>query len=222
MTRYIPLMLRVQDKLCLVVGGGSVAARKTGILLGYGATVLIVSPELIPSLQELAKQGRIGWLARPYSTEALDGAFLVVAAAGDSIVNRQVAADCERCGVPVNVVDAPELCTFIVPAVVKRGELLIAVSTAGASPALARRIREELEKQFDETYSVLLAALRVARDYVRQNIPDPVRRKAVLTALADADLLSVLKEGGTAALSASINIIIGGTDAKGSDCRRQP
>jgi precorrin-2 dehydrogenase/sirohydrochlorin ferrochelatase len=222
MKRHLPLMLKVQDKLCLVVGGGNVAARKAGMLLEYGATVLIVSPELTPPLQELVKEGLIGWLARPYGKEALDGAFLVVAAAGDPTVNRQVAADCERRGLPVNVVDAPELCTFIVPAVVKRGELLIAVSTAGTSPALARCIREELEKQFDETYSVLLAALGAAREYVKQNIPDPVRRKAVLTALAEAELLSVLKEEGTGALSASINTIIGGTDARGSDCRRQP
>lgn len=222
MSQYYPVFLRVQDKICLVVGGGSVAARKVMSLLEHGAVVRIVSPELAPPLQELVEQGRAGWLAAPYSPEALAGAFLVVAATGDSAVNRQVAADCERRGLPANIVDAPELCSFIVPAAVKRGELVIAVSTGGASPALARRIRRQLEKQFDETYSVLLAALAEARDLVRKNIPDPVRRKELLSALAEADLFAVLQEGGTGALSACINNIIGGTDAKGRDCCRQP
>jgi precorrin-2 dehydrogenase/sirohydrochlorin ferrochelatase len=222
MSQYYPVFLKVQDKVCLVAGGGSVAARKVKSLLECGATVRIVSPELTPTLRELVEQGRAGWVPEPYSEEALADAFLVVAATGDAAVNRQVAADCERRGLPANIVDAPELCSFVVPAVVRRGELVIAVSTGGASPALARRIREQLEAQFDETYSVLPAALGAARDYIRQNVPDPVRRKELLTALGAADLLAVLKEGGPAALSACINNIIGGTDVWGNDCRRQP
>jgi precorrin-2 dehydrogenase/sirohydrochlorin ferrochelatase len=222
MSQYYPVFLKVRDKLCLVVGGGSVAARKIGSLLEYGGAVRVVSPELSPSLRELAETERISWVPEPYSAESLDGAFLVVAATGNPAVNRQVAADCERRGLPANIVDAPELCSFVVPAVVRRGELAIAVSTGGASPALARRIRQQLEAQFDETYSVLLAALGAARNYIRQNVPDPVRRKALLTALGEADLLSVLKEQGPGALSDCINKITGGSDAEGRDCCRQP
>jgi len=222
MAYYYPVMLRVQDELCLVVGGGKVAARKVATLLEYGAAVRIVSPELAPPLRELVEQGRATWFPEPYSPEALAGAFLVVAATSDPAVNRQVAADSKRRGVPANIADAPELCSFVVPAVIRRGDLVIAVSTGGASPALARRIRAQLETQFDETYGVLLSALAAARDYVRQNVADPVRRKSVLTALGEADLLSVLQEEGTGALSACINQIIGGTDDQASNCRRQP
>jgi len=210
MAQDYPVFLKLRNKLCVVVGGGKVAARKAASLLDSGADVRVVSPELTPALRELAAQGRIAWRAGPYSVEALAGAFLVVGATGEAAVNRQVAADCETRGLPVNIVDAPELCSFIVPAVVKRGSLVIAVSTGGASPALSRRIREQLEEQFDESYSVLLAALGEARARVRQNVPDPVRRKEIFAALYEPDLLSVLKQDGTAALFARINEITGG------------
>jgi len=142
-----------------VVGGGVVAERKTLSLLEGGAKVSVVSPHLSPSLEELAAQGRIVHQARLYQRDDLEGMFVVMAATDDPATNRQVAADAREYGILLNVVDDPDSGDFIVPSVIRRGELVVAISTGGRSPALARWLREELEGLLGEGYVNLLPLL---------------------------------------------------------------
>jgi len=161
-----PLFALIEDRACLVVGGGAVGERKVQDLLAAGARVTVVSQALTPRLAELAAQGRVQFIQDDFSPQYLDGMTLVVGATDDQKVNREVSAAAQARNLPVNIVDAPELCTFIVPAQVRRGALTIAVSTGGASPALARRVREELEQLFGPEYGPYLRLLQAVRHRV--------------------------------------------------------
>ena len=207
-TTYYPVFLQLKNKLCVVIGGGGVAARKTASLLDAGATVRVVSPQLTPELEELAAAGRFEAIRAPYSQESIAGAFLVISATSDTDVNRQVAHHCRESGILVNVVDAPTLCDFIVPASLKRGPLTVAVSTGGSLPAMALKIRHKLELDFDEAYGELLTALGEARTRVLRDVPDPQKRKEIFTALAADDLLTTLRREGRIALEDKITQII--------------
>ena len=145
---YIPIFLDVTGRECVVVGGGEVAARKVEALLEAGARVTVVSPRLSPPLKALVARGLVTHIAREYERGDIRGCVLVYAATDDPKLHRELAAEARALGIPINVVDVPELCTFISPAVVNRGELQIAISTGGASPAFAARLRRALEDQF--------------------------------------------------------------------------
>jgi precorrin-2 dehydrogenase/sirohydrochlorin ferrochelatase len=161
-----PLFALIEDRACLVVGGGAVGERKVLDLLAAGAKVTVVSRELTPGLAELAAQERLSFIQGDFTPRHLDGMMLVVGATDDLIVNQQVSAAAQARGLLVNIVDAPELCTFIVPAQVRRGPLTIAVSTGGASPALARKVREELEQHFGPDYGLYLRVLQAVRNQI--------------------------------------------------------
>jgi len=161
-----PLFALIEDRPCLVVGGGAVGERKVQDLLTAGAQVTVVSQTLTPRLAELAAQGRLHFIQGDFSPEYLDGMTLVVGATDDQQVNREVSSAAQARNLLVNIVDAPELCTFIVPAQVRRGSLTIAVSTGGASPALARQVREELEQRFGPEYGRYLGLLQDLRHRV--------------------------------------------------------
>lgn len=208
MINYYPVFLALQGKLCLVVGGGDVAARKVASLLECGAAVRVVSPTLLPELETLTEQGQIAADRRPYAPDDIGGASLVIAATNQPAVNRLVALHCQQRKIPVNVVDAPELCDFLVPATIRRGPLTIAVSTGGTLPAMARKIRRKLEEDFDQNYGLLLAALGFARSRVLEEIVDSGRRKRIFCVLAAADLLSVVEAEGVAALEKEIERLI--------------
>jgi siroheme synthase-like protein len=165
---YYPIMLDVKGKRCVVIGGGQVALRKARVLLECGAAVEIISPELCPGLEELASAGSVKAVLRPYRHGDLQGAALVIAAADDSEVNRGVSEEASASGVLVNVVDVPGLSSFIVPSSLSRGDVTIAVSTNGKSPALARRIRTELEQSFGEEYSLLASLVAEVRSDLKQ------------------------------------------------------
>lgn len=166
--RYYPISLDIDGKRCVVIGGGEVALRKVSALLEHDAIVQVVSPELCPELEELFAAGRIMAAERPYADGDLAGAFVAIAATDDANINRKVASEAERRGLLVNVVDVPGLSNFIVPSQLRRGDLSIAVSTGGASPALARRIRERLEGDFGDEYAALLALAAQVRSEFRQ------------------------------------------------------
>ncbi len=161
-----PLFALIEDRPCLVVGGGAVGERKIQDLLTAGARVTVISQTLTPRLVELADQGHIHFIQDDFSPRYLDGMTLVVGATDDQQVNREVSAAAQARNLLVNIVDAPELCTFIVPAQVRRGPLTIAVSTGGASPALARQMREDLEQRFGPEYARYLRLLQGVRDRV--------------------------------------------------------
>ena len=139
---FLPVFLDIRRRNTVVIGGGDVAARKVDLMLRAGARVDVVSPELCASLQRKADDGQIRYTARPYAEGDLSGARLVVAATDNEEVNRQVARDAEGLGIPVNVADNPEIGSYIVPSIVDRSPVLVAVSTGGASPVLARLIPE--------------------------------------------------------------------------------
>lgn len=193
--RHYPVMLDVTGRRAVVVGGGRVGERKVDGLLEAGAEVLVVSPEVTPALAARAEAGAIAWRRRPYLREDLDGACLVFAATDRREVNAAVLADARAAGIPCNVVDDPEGCDFIVPAVVRRGDLVLAVSTGGASPAVARKVREALEAHFGPEWAPYLDLLARVREAL-QALGDPAdRNRDLFLDLADLDLLPLVAAG---------------------------
>jgi precorrin-2 dehydrogenase/sirohydrochlorin ferrochelatase len=160
---YYPIFLNIRGKKCVVVGGGQVALRKVEALLDHGARVEVISPELCPELNTLAETQEIAVQRRHYQVGDLRGAFIVIAATDEHSINLEVVKEVNSTGILVNVVDDPRNSDFIVPSCLRRGDITVAVSTAGRSPALARKIRARLEKDLEEEY----AALAVLVDEVR-------------------------------------------------------
>jgi precorrin-2 dehydrogenase/sirohydrochlorin ferrochelatase len=173
-----PIFAIITNKPCLVVGGGRVGERKVRDLRLAGARVTVVSQGLTPNLAEMAAREEIRYLAEDFQEQHLDGMALVIGATDDPQVNARVSAAAQARGIWVNIADAPELCTFILPAQVRRGELTVAISTGGASPALARRLRLELEQLFGPEYEPYLALLQEVRARLlaeRRGHPDNFR-----------------------------------------------
>lgn len=168
MADYFPAFLDLRRRRCLVVGGGAIGERKARALLECGARVTVVSPTVTPGLAALAASGRLAHRARPFRRSDPRGSVLAVAATGDASIDRRVAAAARRWRALVNVVDRPQHCDFIVPAVLRRGELQIAVSTGGRSPAIAREIRRRLERFFGPEYGELIARAGEARRRARE------------------------------------------------------
>jgi precorrin-2 dehydrogenase/sirohydrochlorin ferrochelatase len=167
--KYYPVFWDITEKKCIVIGGGDVAARKIERLLSCGARVCVVSPELVPELAALQKEGRLDYIADRYAGKYLDGATLVIGATDDEQTNAAISRDARAIGIPVNIVDDPQKCDFILPSLVERGDLTLACGTGGASPALARHVREELEKIFGEEYGALLSILSQLRMKMEKN-----------------------------------------------------
>jgi precorrin-2 dehydrogenase/sirohydrochlorin ferrochelatase len=153
---YYPIFLQIEGMRVLVVGGGNVAQRKVETLLESGASIFIVSKELTPELKRLVDNGDVRFLGEEMKDEFFDDAFIVIAATDDKDLNHKVSMSARRRDLLVNAVDQPEDCNFIVPSVVRRGDLLISISTSGKSPALAKKIRELLEAQFGDEYGTFL------------------------------------------------------------------
>lgn len=193
--RLYPLTLKVDGHRCVVVGGGRVAERKVGSLLECGGDVVVVSPELTSGLETLEGGGEIEVVRRAFRPEDLEGALLVIAATDDRAVNQGVRAAAERYGVLANVVDVPDLCDFYVPASFTRGDLQIAVSTGGASPVLARRLREELEGQFGPEYGPYLELLGRLRWELQARVAERDKRAEAERAFVASPALSMLKQG---------------------------
>lgn len=196
MKTYTICLTGLAQRLCIVVGGGKVASRKVTGLLEAGAAVTVISPVLDDAIQHAASQEQIRWIARPYQEGDLAGAFLVIAATDDAPVNHAVFAEAEGRHILVNVVDDPQHSNFILPAQVRRGDLSIAISTGGASPALARRLREKLDADFGPEYTLLVQLLGEMRPRLLERFaPGEARLQAALQ-LIDSDLRTVLREAG--------------------------
>jgi precorrin-2 dehydrogenase/sirohydrochlorin ferrochelatase len=192
---YLPIFLDVTRRRCLVIGGGEVAARKVQSLLDAGADVTVISPSLIEELAELARARRIQHMNREYATGDMADAALVYAATDDAELHRRLYDEARERGIPINVADVPALCTFIVPAVMTRGSLQIAVSTEGASPAMAKRIVKRLEGLLGAEYGFALEVMRAARHHLKSTEPDIGTRAAKLTALAMSRIPEYLRKG---------------------------
>ncbi len=165
---YYPISLNVQGKKCLVVGGGNVALRKVQALIEHGADVEIVSPNFCPELTELEKEKAVRAIHRNYKPEDLEDAFIAIAATDDINTNEKVAAEARRLGILVNVVDDPNNSNFIAPSYFRRGDIIVAISTSGKSPALARKIRSELENNFQAEYAQLALVADEVRSELKQ------------------------------------------------------
>lgn len=187
-----PVFAVIEHLPCLVVGGGPVGERKVLDLLEAGADVTVVSEDLTPALATLAEQGRIRCRKEAFRPEHLEGMVLVVGATDDPEVNARISAAAKARGIWVNIVDAPALCTFIVPAQIRRGPLTIAISTGGASPALARRLREELEARFGPEYGPYLELLRAVREKVLETGRGRPDNAALFHRLATAPLRAAI------------------------------
>ncbi len=184
MTSLFPIFVKLTGRRCLVVGGGPVAEGKTEGLLASGATVVVVAPEVTERIAGWERQHRLVWRQRRFQPSDLDGSFLVIAATGLDAVNESVFREAEARGILCNAVDEPERCHFYYPAIVRRGPLQIAISTGGLSPALASRLRQELEKQFGSEYARWIEELGVMRQEVFARRSDPHRRTRLLRRLA--------------------------------------
>lgn len=192
----------MERRRAVVVGGGHVAARKVGDLLEAGAQVTIISPDLAPELQALAQTSRVTIIDRSYREGDLTGAFLVIAATGDPDVNQGVWREAEWNGCLVNVVDDPAHCNFILPAVVRRGEVTVTVSTGGNSPALSRRLRERLEAVIGPEYGELANLLAELRPQLRLRHEEQKERRRVAFRLVDSDLIDTIRQQGMEAARA--------------------
>lgn len=167
-TSYYPAFIGLKGRKCVVVGGGEVALRKVEILLEQGAAIRVISPDLCPSLWNLAANGEIDLIRRRYRIGDLQGAFLAFAATDDASVNQEMVKEAREKAVLVNVADQPENCDFIVPSYFRRGDVMVAISTGGKSPALARKIRTRLEKIFGHEYAALAIIISQVRLEMKQ------------------------------------------------------
>jgi uroporphyrin-III C-methyltransferase/precorrin-2 dehydrogenase/sirohydrochlorin ferrochelatase len=174
---FLPIFLNLKGARCLVVGGGAVAARKAGLLLGCGAKVAVVAPELGETLAAEKAAGRIEHIAARFDDAHLAGATVVIAATDDHAVNAAVSRAAKARDLPVNVVDSPELCSFIFPSIVDRSPMIVAVSTGGASPVLARLMRAKLETLLPATYGRLAQMANGLRERVKQHFANPAQRR---------------------------------------------
>lgn len=193
MPRYYPIFLSLEAQPVVVVGGGRVAHRKVETLLEYGARIQIISPRLIPELQALVEQGLCQWQAREYRQGDLAEAVLVFSCTEVEVVNSQVANDAHIEARAVNVVDDPEKCSFIVPSILRRGELTIAVSTGGSSPLVAKKIRQDLEGIYGEEMAAYLDLLRNWRQEAKTQL-SPLEREAFWVRVTDGEVRQLISE----------------------------
>ncbi|HEY1776563.1 MAG TPA: bifunctional precorrin-2 dehydrogenase/sirohydrochlorin ferrochelatase [Solirubrobacteraceae bacterium] len=198
--------LRLGERRCLVVGGGEIGLEKVEGLLACDAAVTLVAPTAHPELERLAAEGSITWHAREYHRGDLEGSFLVIAATNDTEVNISVHEHAEARAMLVNVVDVPPLCNFILPAIVRSGPLAIAISTAGASPALAKRMKREIADLFGEEYARLAVILNDSRGWAKSTLPTYQDRRDFFEGIVNGepDPIELLRAGQEKALLALI------------------
>jgi siroheme synthase-like protein len=196
-TPFYIACLRLTGRRCVVVGGGEVGLEKVEGLLACDADVTLVAPEAHPELVQLALEGSIRWHKREYRSEDLDGSLIAIAATDDTDLNIRVFGDAEARAMLVNVVDVPPLCNFILPAIVRTGPLAIAISTAGASPALAKRMKREIADAFGQPYANLAILLNEARGWAKATLPTYQDRKHFFEGIVNGepDPIELLREG---------------------------
>jgi len=207
--RYYPVFLDIQNRQCLVVGGGGVATRKVVTLLGCGALVTVVSPQISDTLKELVTESQIQYLPRSYTSEDLDEVFLVIGATNDEQQNRRIHRDARQKGCLCNIADQPHLCNFILPSVISRGDLTIAISTSGKSPAFAKHLRRRLESQFGPEYATLLALMGAIRSRLLKEAHTPEAHKHLFEHLIENGLLEKIRTGDRGEIDKLLGSVLG-------------
>jgi precorrin-2 dehydrogenase/sirohydrochlorin ferrochelatase len=188
--RYYPIFLDIKDRNCLVVGGGDVGTRKVEMLLECGASITVVSIDTTETLKRLSKDQCITLVIRAYRPSDLDSRFLVIGATNDERLNRQLSMDAEKWNLLCNIADRPAACNFILPAIVQQGDLVLAISTSGKSPAFAKKLRKDLEKQFGEAYAVFLDLMGSVRNLLLQKKHAPEQHKPLFQKIIHSDIIS--------------------------------
>lgn len=206
--KYYPVCLDIRNRDCLVVGGGAVALRKVKTLLACGASVTVVSPAFSSELAGIRDEA-LTLIRRPYESSDVAGRFLVIGATDDEAENRKISRDAEANNVLCNIADLPDACNFILPAIVKRGDLLLAISTCGNSPAFAKHLRQRLEKDFGEEYTEFLRLMGALRKRLLDTRHAPEEHKPLFEALINEGLLEMVKEGKTDEINRLLNDIAG-------------
>ena len=192
---YYPIYLDIEDRNVVIIGGGNVCARKAETMMKYGARVTVVAPELSEEIEGWAGEGCLAIRRKHYDPSDLDHAHIVIASTDDTAVNEQIAADCRARRIPVNVVDVTPLCEFIVPAIIEKGSIQIAVSTGGRSPALARTLKEDLQRFIGPEYAEVNDLLGTLRDGAKRVLPTDVDRKRFFDGIIATGILDMLRAG---------------------------
>jgi siroheme synthase-like protein len=196
-TPFYIACLKLRARKCLVIGGGELGLEKTEGLLACDGDVIVISPEVLPEVEALAVEGSITWLQRDYEQGDLEGKFLVIACTDDTDTNIRIYDDAEERAMLANIVDVPPLCNFILPAIVRTGPLAIAISTAGASPALAKRMKAEVSELFGEEYARMAVLLNEVRGWAKGTLPTYQDRKVFFEGIVNGpqDPIQLLKDG---------------------------
>ena len=192
---YYPIFIDIEDRNVVIIGGGNVCARKAETMMKYGARVTVISPEFTDEIEGWARDGRLALKRKKYDASDVDGVNIVIASTDDQSVNEQIAADCRARRIPVNVVDVTPLCEFIVPAIIEKGSVQIAVSTGGKSPALARTLKEDLQRLVGPEYTEVNDVLGTLREGAKRVLPTDVDRKRFFDGIIAAGILDMLREG---------------------------
>ncbi|NCO42225.1 MAG: bifunctional precorrin-2 dehydrogenase/sirohydrochlorin ferrochelatase [Armatimonadetes bacterium] len=190
-----PIELKIAARACLVVGGGNVAERKVASLRECDACVTVVAPALTPALEALARSGDLTVLRRGFVPEDLSGVALCIAATDDPTTNELAYREASARGIPVNVVDQPDLCTFFVPSTIRRGPVSLAISTTGTSPALAKRLRKRLEEIVTPAHGQLAELMGEFRPEVKDRFPNEAARRPVYERMIESEALDLLRQG---------------------------
>jgi len=207
--KYYPVNLDIRNRNCLVVGGGAVGTRKVKTLIECGGLVTVVSLQASATLERMAADGAITLLSRAYRTTDMEDKFLVIGATDDETLNRQVHADAEARNTLCNIADRPEICNFILPAIVNRGDLVLAVSTSGKSPAYAKKVRKELEKQFGAEYEPFLRLMGAIRKRLLSEKHEPEAHKPLFERMINAGLLDLVREKETEQIDTLLREVLG-------------
>jgi len=192
---YYPIYIDIEDRNVLIVGGGTVCARKAETMMRYGGRVTIVSPEITDEIAAWEGNGALTVRRKMYEEADLDGASIVIASTDDQCVNARVARDCRRRKIPVNVVDVTHLCEFIVPAIIEKGSIQIAISTGGKSPALARTLKEDLHRAIGPEYAEVNDLLGTLRKSAKSVLPTDIDRKRFFDGIIAMGILDMLRDG---------------------------
>lgn len=206
---YYPVLFNLQGRRCVVIGGGRIAEGKVDGLLEAEAVVQVISPDLTTKLQRLADESRLEYTNRNYQSGDLAGAFIVISATDDRAVNDDVWQEAVSLNIPVNVVDDTPHCNFIAPSILRKGDLVVAVSTSGKAPALAVRLREQFESLVGDEHARFLEIAGRLREPLAARHPDFETRKALWYRLVDSDVINLLQQGNEAAAHDRIVEIMG-------------
>ena len=192
---YYPVFLDITNKRCLVIGGGKVAERKVIMLLQFNAHVTVVSPAIIKALIKLGETGKIRYFERTYTVKDLDNAALVFACTDNSATNNKIKKEAARRNIPVNVADSPYLCDFIVPSIIKKGDLTIAVSTSGELPLLSKKLRQKIEEVVTDDYLEYLRIIGEFRTHLLKTVKEARKRAVIMKNIGKMDTQEVIATG---------------------------